>query len=287
VYQLKEALEWDPEAFIIANPTSLHLDVALPAARAGCHILLEKPVSHSMEGIDDFREALKRGGGKVLVGFQYRFHPGLLRVRKLLEENAIGRPLSVRVHWAQWLPGWHPWEDYRQAYSARAELGGGVILTLCHPLDYLRWLFGEVTELWAFAEKLSDLEIDVEDTAEIGIKFRNHIIGSVHLDYNGQPSVHNMEVIGTQGTLRWDNASCIVDLYSVNAQRVGKSPSWESYPAPTNFERNDLFIAEMQHFLDIVQGVTSPICDLEDGIMALQLSLAALRSARSGKIEKF
>jgi predicted dehydrogenase len=309
VYSLEDALAWKPEAFIIANPTSMHLDFAIPATKAGCHILLEKPISHSLDRVNELREAIEHGGGKILVGFQYRFHPGLQQVKKLLSDKTIGRPLSVRVHWAQWLPGWHPYEDYRKAYSARTDLGGGVILTLCHPLDYLRWLFGDVQKLWAFAGKLNDLEIDVEDTAEIGLMFKNSMLGSVHLDYNGRPPVHNMEIIGTHGTMRWDNASGHVDLYAVDdhinshTPPGGETPAWELFPAPTGFERNDLFIAEMRHFLEIASEVPFrtfssdrqsdkrsdllPVCDLEDGIIALQLTLAALDSARTGQIMNF
>ncbi len=302
VYSLQDALAWKPEAFIIANPTSMHLEIAIPAAEAGCHILLEKPISHSLDRVNELREAIKQGGGKILVGFQYRFHPGLLQIKKLLSEKVIGRPLSVRVHWAQWLPGWHPWEDYRKAYSARTDLGGGVILTLCHPLDYLRWLFGDVQKLWAFAEKLNDLEIDVEDTAEIGLMFKNSMLGSVHLDYNGRPPVHNMEIIGTHGTMRWDNASGQVEFYAVDSEipevpfrdhrnmfpkADGEPPAWELFPAPPGFERNDLFVAEMRHFLEIAQSDHLPVCDLEDGITALELTLAALDSARTGQIMKF
>ncbi len=308
VTDLQDALDWQPDAFIISNPTSLHLDIAIPAAEAGCTILLEKPVSHSMERVSDLRESLNRGQGQVLVGFQYRFHPGLKKVEDLLRQEMIGKPLSVRAHWSQWLPGWHPYEDYRSAYSARADLGGGVVLTLCHPLDYLRWLFGDIQELWAFTGKLNDLQIDVEDTAEIGLKFKNNIIGSVHLDYNGQPSAHYMEVVGSHGTLRWDNNNGTVYLYSLvqpvglaaaglaaqhGVEAVSRSTSssemqgWQIFPAPPGFERNELFIAEMRHFIEIVRRDTLPVCSLEDGIIALELALAALESARTGQIIKF
>jgi predicted dehydrogenase len=97
-----------------------------------------------MAHIDELEAQVQRNGVKVLVGFQFRFHPGLRQVKKLLDEAAIGEPLSVRAHWGEYLPNWHPWEDYKLGYAARPELGGGVILTLSHPLDYLRWLFGEV-----------------------------------------------------------------------------------------------------------------------------------------------
>jgi predicted dehydrogenase len=275
---LAAALAHSPQAVIVSNPTSLHLDVAIPAAEAGCHLFLEKPVSHSLERVDELQAAVKRGGGQVYVGYQFRFHPGLQQVQRLLTEGAIGRPLSVRAHWGEYLPGWHPWEDYRQGYSARADLGGGVIFTLCHPLDYLRWLFGDVAELWAFAGQIGDLELQVEDIAEIGLRFSRGLLGSVHLDYNQRPPTHRLEIIGTQGTLRWDNADGAVRLYRVS---LGQ---WEVFPAPEGFERNHLFLAQMRHFLEVASGIATPLCTLEDGIRALQLALAAHTSQNQGII---
>lgn len=270
---LDKALAHQPDGVIISNPTSLHLDVAIPAVRAGCHILLEKPISHSLADAQEFLTIAQQGTSKVLVGYQFRFHPGLQQISRLLAENAIGRPLSVRAHWGEYLPDWHPWEDYRQSYSARADLGGGVILTLSHPLDYLRWLIGEVDSLWAFTGQLSDLSLGVEDTAEIGFRFANGVLGSLHLDYNQRPSAHHLEIIGGQGTLRWNNANGAVLLFNHS------QGTWVTLPAPPNFDRNDLFLAEMDHFLAICRGEIEPVCDLEDGLGSLRLALAALFSA--------
>jgi len=277
---LAAALAHQPQAVIISNPTSLHLDVAIPAARAGCHLLLEKPVSHSLERLDELQHALQAGGGQVLVGFQFRFHPGLRKIAELLSQKAIGRPLSIRAHWGEYLPGWHPWEDYRQGYSARADLGGGVILTLSHPLDYLRWLFGEVESLWAFAGQLSNLGLDVEDTAEIGLRFKNGGLGSLHLDYNQRPSAHHLEIIGTNGMIHWDNADGGVQLYRADHPQ-GEGEIFPVSPGGGQaFERNELFLAEMRHFLAIIHGIAQPLCTLGDGIQALRLALAAHRSAQ-------
>ncbi|MEA2008366.1 MAG: Gfo/Idh/MocA family oxidoreductase, partial [Chloroflexota bacterium] len=161
---LEAALAHKPDAVIISNPTALHLDVAIPAAQAGCHILLEKPISHNMERVAEFQEVVEQSGSQVLVGFQFRFHPGLRRIKRLLVQKAIGRPLSVRAHWGNYLPDWHPWENYQKSFSARADLGGGVLLTLSHPLDYLRWLLGEIDSVWAYLGYDSDLELNgVED----------------------------------------------------------------------------------------------------------------------------
>lgn len=273
---LDRALQLKPEAVIIANPTALHLSVAIPAAEAGCHLLIDKPVSHSLEGLDELQAALQRGGGKVLVGFQFRYHPGLQQIKELLGKQAVGRPLSVRAHWGEHLPNWHPWENFRQSYAARPELGGGVVLTLCHPLDYLHWLIGEAESLWAFTAGYG-LGLEVEDTAEIGLRFKNGTVGSVHLDYVQRPSQHTLEIIGTQGTITWDNASGTVHLSRPTSNGPEEA---QAFPVPAGFERNSMFLAEMRHFREVVQGECEPICPLEDGIYALQLALAALRSDR-------
>ena len=210
---LETALAYKPDAVIVSNPTALHLDVAIPAARAGCHLFLEKPISHSFDRVNELQDAVRSGRGKVFIGFQYRFHPGLQKVKKMLEDEEIGGLLSVRAHWGEYLPNWHPWEDYRQGYSARSDLGGGVILTLCHPLDYLLWLIGEVSALWSFSDYLGNLDLEVEYTAEIGLRFSNGVLGSVHLNYNQRPTSHHIEIIGTLGTIRWDNSDGTVHVF--------------------------------------------------------------------------
>ena len=159
---------------IVSNPTALHLDVAIPAAEAGCHLLLEKPITDRMDDrVNTLNKIVADKKLQVLVGYQFRFHPVLARIKALLQTGTLGKPLSVRAHWGEYLPGWHPWEDYRQGYAARKDLGGGVVNTLCHPLDYLRWLFGEVDSLSAMTGQVSQLELDVEDVAEVLLKFKD------------------------------------------------------------------------------------------------------------------
>ncbi len=278
---LKAALaRWSPDAVIVSNPTAFHLDVAIPAAEAGCSILLEKPISHTMDNVDGLQSAVEMGGGKILVGFQFRFHPGLQQVAHLLQEQIIGDPISVRAHWGEYLPGWHPWEDYRASYSARQDMGGGVLLTLCHPFDYLRWLLGEVTSLTAVTGKFGNLDLDVEDSASVLLTFRDHVLGTVSLDYNQQPASHDLEITGTRGSIHWDNATGSVKWWT------SQKPDWETYSPPKGFERNTLFLDEMSHFIDVVLGKAEPVCTLEDGIRALKIILAAKRSAsESNKVD--
>jgi len=274
---LRRALDHKPDAVIIANPTAFHLDVAIPAAEAGCHILLEKPVSDSLERLDELKTALQRGGGKVVGGFQFRFNPGLQRIKELLDKQVIGIPVSARATWGEYLPGWHPWEDYRQTYAARPDLGGGVVLTLCHPLDYLHWILGDAETVTAFTSQ-QGLGLEVVDTAEIMIKFRSGTLASVHLDYIRRPPQHDLEVIGTQGTITWDNSDGNVHLAQIGTD--GKAGDWQHFSPPLDFERNHMFLDEMRNFINVIQKKAEPASTLEDEIYALKLALAAIQSGR-------
>jgi predicted dehydrogenase len=275
---LAKALAQKPDAVIVANPTACHLDVALPAAQAGCHLLLEKPISDALDDkVVELQKVVVSQVLKVLVGFQFRFHPTLMQIHDLIHSEALGRPLSFRVHWGEYLPDWHPWEDYRQSYAARQDLGGGVVNTLSHPLDYVRWLFGEVASLSGTTAHVSDLELDVEDVAEITLGFESGVVGSVHLDYVQRPPEHTLAINFERGQVRWDNADGAAQVYRVDNER------WETLLPPEGFERNQLFLSETAHFLAMLRGETDSRCDLSDGIKALEITRAVHESARTGQ----
>ncbi|HLF80969.1 MAG TPA: Gfo/Idh/MocA family oxidoreductase [Anaerolineales bacterium] len=275
---LQSALErWEPEAVLVTNPTALHLDAAIPAASAGCHIFLEKPVSHSLDRVDELRRALAKGGGRLLVGHQFRLHPGLRSVRSLVQEGAIGAVLSARAHWGEHLPGWHPWEDYRRSYSARPDLGGGALLTLSHPFDYLRWILGEVSAVSAQIGVRDPLGLEVDASAEVVLEFEAGTLASVHLDYHQQPPRHDLLLIGERGTIEWGAAGGAVRWWTT------ERGDWVEEAAPEGFERNSMFLEEMRHFRQVVREEAEPACTLEDGIAALQIALAARRSAGVGR----
>jgi predicted dehydrogenase len=287
--RLDKALERQkPDAVIIANPTALHMDAAVPAAAAGCHILLEKPISDSLERLDLLRQTARKSGSRILVGFQFRYHPAILKARDLIQNGMVGRLLTVHAHWGEYLPNWHPWEDYRLSYAARADLGGGVLNTLIHPFDYLRFMAGEVQSLWAFAERVSPLELNVEDIAEVGLRFSNGAVGGLHVNYFQRPPVHRFEIVGSNGTLAWDNRDGILHISHLPDPfgSYGPKPSepvTESFEPSVGFERNDMFVAQMRHFLNVVSEGIAPLCSLDDGILALKMVLGAKRSAQNGR----
>jgi len=276
-YELEQALErYKPDAVVVSNPTSMHVATAAAALDAGCHVLLEKPVSDSLDAALSLLEAEQNSPGRVLVGFQFRFHPGLQRIRKLITEGVIGDPISVIAHWGEYLPDWHPWEDYRMSYSARRDLGGGVVNTLSHPVDYLRMLFGDVKHVTASLTNSGGLDIDVEDTATMLLAFINGVHGVVHVNYVQRPPRHALEIVGERGTLRWENASGMARWWSAGEDR------WSEAKPPVGFERNHLFLEETRHMLDIIAGREEPCCSLLDGIRALEITHAAHESQHEG-----
>lgn len=260
-YDLAKALSHKPVATIVTNPTALHMRVALAAAKSGSHLFLEKPISHTLDGVEELGSLVREKSLKVQVGFQFRFHPGLHQVKRLLEKNTIGPVVSVSAHWGEYLPGWHPGEDYHQSYSAKKELGGGVLLTLSHPFDYLRWLIGEAASVQAAQSQNGGLGIDVEDSADVLLQFTSGAIGNVHLDYLERPAEHSLRIIGQKGVIH---------------EQLN----------PEGFDRNTMFLSEMRHFLSCIIGNEQPLCTLDDGIEALRIVLAAKESAKKGRLVK-
>lgn len=270
---LAKALAYGPDAALVCNPTSRHVHVALEAARAGCHLLIEKPVSHVLEGLSELRSEAVRRGLQVLVGFQWRFHPAIQMARRYVTEGAIGRVLHAEAHWGEDLRRWHPAEDYRTGYSARADLGGGALLTLCHPFDYLRWIVGEVTAVAAQARRLTGLEIDVEDCANVLLSFAGGAMGVVHLDYVQAPPAHWLEIVGENGAIRWDHSHGEIQLVRSDQHQV--------FPAAV--QRNEMFLDEMRHFIACVTDAAVPAVTLDDGIAVQAIVAAAKRSVRDGR----
>lgn len=270
---LDNALAARPDAVIISNPTALHMQVAMPAASAGCALFVEKPLAERMDSLLPLAALLKQNDNIFFSAFQFRFNPGLRKVKELLEKNAAGRPISFNAYWGEYLPDWHPWEDYRRSYAAQKGMGGGVVLTLCHPLDYLRWMFGDPVEVFASAGNASDLELDVEDFADALISFGSGISGSLHLDYYRRDKRQDLEVVCTGGTIHWDYATSAVKMRLADG-------TLEEFPAPDGYERNTMFLDEMAHFLRVLQGKEASLCTFEDGYKALEFAVSILQSAR-------
>ena len=271
---LEAAWRYQPDVCLITTPTASHLSLALEAAEHGCHLFIEKPLAHAWQGVDRLVDLVEHGRLVTLVGCNLRFHPGLRAVKNLLAENAVGRVIAVRAEVGQYLPDWHPEEDYRKNYSARRALGGGIVLDAIHEIDYVRWLLGEVRSAVCFADKLSALEIDTEDTAAILLRFANGSIGEVHLDYVQRVYSRNCQIIGENGTIRWDYYAGEVRWWSPHTKQ------WNVVVDFAGRDSNQMYLDELAHFLRCLEGEDKPESSVIDGAQVLKIALAAKTSAR-------
>jgi predicted dehydrogenase len=274
---LTRALAARPRAVLVCNPSALHLETALAAARSGAHLLVEKPLSHTLEGTDALAREVRSRGLVALVGFQYRFHPGLVRVKRWLEDGALGRVLSARVHWGEDLSGWHPGEDWRRGYAARRGPRRG---SRADPVPPLR--------LPAVAARRGGgrhrHRVARGARARRGGPRARHgslrvggAVATVTLDYVQRPRTHGLEIVGTRGRACWSDEDGSAYLH--DAARDCTTPF---RPAP-GFTRNDMFLDEMRHFLACLDGREEPACTIEDGRAAVEIADAALRSAEEGR----
>ena len=267
-----------PDAALITTPSSSHLPLAREAVRRGISIFVEKPLSDSPEGVEELLQATAAAGVVSLVGCNMRFHPGIRALKELLGRCELGDLHSAQFEVGQYLPDWRPATDYRTSYSARRELGGGIILDAIHELDYARWLLGEVHEVACFADHVSKLEIDTEDVASILLRFETGTIAEVHLDYLQRAYSRTCKLVGELGTARWDYNRPELDVY------LAADGAWTSRRLFDQWEPNTMYLDELRHFLRCLDGEEQPLVDVAAGAKSLQLALTAKRAAAERRV---
>jgi predicted dehydrogenase len=272
VSSIEDAIQQKPDAVFICTPNIFHIENAFAFAHAGCHLFVEKPLSHTMEHLDELVRLCEEKQLITLVGCNLRFHPGLKKVKSLLQEKQIGTITSAECHVGQYLPDWHPWEDYRKGYSARQDLGGGIILDAIHEIDYARWLFGDVKSVVCFGGKLSHLEIDTEDSADILVKFAQNMTAYIHLDYIQRFASRFCRVIGDEGTVYWDGKQKLVQWFTASDKE------WHEERLDPNWDPNQMYLDETAHFLHCLQGDEMSVQDIRSAAYAMKIALAAKSS---------
>lgn len=274
VYNLQEALSQKPDAVVISNPAPFHTEISIEFAKKGAHLFIEKPLSNRLDNISELKNICQKQNLVSMVGFNFRFYRPFQIIKKALENNQIGRILSFRAEVGQFLPDWRPGNNYRDSVSARKELGGGAIFELCHEIDYIKWFVGEIKTISSLSGSISDLNLEVEDTADIIIETENGAVGSIHLDMVDRASNRSCRIIGTEGTLLWDFSNHHVRLFTAN------TGEWSELCSRENIDRNEMYILELKHFLDCIQTKKTPVTGIDDGRRVLEIALAIKKSCK-------
>jgi predicted dehydrogenase len=216
LYSLEDAINFDPQIVVVANPASLHLSSATPFIKENRYFFIEKPISNDLNEAEIFLEMCKEKNAMVQIGYNLRFLTSLKIFKSYLDEGIVGDIWSVRSEIGQYLPSWRPQSDYKETVSAQKSLGGGVVNELSHEIDYLLWIFGNIKWVRALTSRQSNLDIDVEDTAHILMGFEHinrNITASLNMDFIRHDNKRECIVIGSFGSLKWDGIQGTVEFW--------------------------------------------------------------------------
>lgn len=278
---LRKCIVERPNVALITDITSEHVAIAIKLANMGINLFIEKPLSNSFNNVKKLLSVVKKRKLTTMVGCNLRFHPCIKKIKEMISEKEIGRIISVHVENGSYLPDWHTYEDYRNSYAARKDLGGGVVLTCIHEIDYLYWFFGNVKEIFSITGKFSDLKITAEDLSSILLRFKNNVVAEVHLDYFQNPAFRSCKIIGTKGIIYWDSNINLVKVYDI------KKKKWSIKMRLREFDENETYIREINHFINCVKKNKKTINTIEDGAKTLEIALAIKKASESKKMVKF
>ena len=250
-----EKVPSDYDIIFITNPTELHLETLKQFHDKGKHFFIEKPVV-SQNQISLAKRVLLKNNTVYYVACPLRYNAVIQYIKKNVCVNDV---ISIRSISSSYLPDWRPEQDYRQTYSAHKNLGGGVSIDLIHEWDYLTYIFGWPNHVKSFIGKKSDLEIDSDDYAIYIAEFDQQI-AELHLDYFGRKKIREIQLFTKDETIIGDIANNRISFLS-----TGKVIEF-------NEERDDFQIRELEHFLDMVQGIAPVENEYEHGIRVLKLT---------------
>lgn len=271
---LADALAWQPQLAVVASPAPWHLEHAIALTEAGVPVLIEKPLSDSMSRFEAAQATLEKHRTRIEVAYNLRYLSSSQAIKRLVDEHRIGRLHAVRIDIGQHLPDWRPQSDYRRNVSANKALGGGVLLELSHEFDYLRWLVGDFDTAYCITANSGQLEIDVEDRADIMLSRGDGLVAQLHMDFLQRRSTRQCKLIGEHGSLLWDLIANSIVLETATSQ--------ETLFAEPGINRNAMYLEQMSGFIELAAGRGAPRITLDDGLAVLAMVEAMRRSAATG-----
>ena len=271
------ALDSQPHAAVICTPAHLHVPMATELARRGIHIFMEKPVSTSLDGINEFVAAVAQNNVVVAIAYIYRTHPALQAMRQAILDGQFGLPVQVVAVGGQHFPHYRP--AYRQIYYANRATGGGAIQdALTHVINAAEWLVGPVTQVAADAAHQVLEGVDVEDSVHVIARHDSGdgrpVLASYSLNQHQAPNENSITVHCEHGTAR-------LELHRKRWRWTTQpEESWhdEAYP---ELERDDLFIRQAHAFLDTFTQNKKSLCTLGEGVQTLRVNLAILQAVET------
>lgn len=269
---LDAAIAARPHAAVICTPAWLHIPMATQLAKAGVHLLIEKPLSTSRDGVDELQQLIEKHSIRTSVAYVYRSHPLLQAAREAIRSGRFGRPVELVAVCGQHFPTYRP--AYREIYYNDRATGGGAIQdALTHVINAGEWLVGPAERVVADAAHQVLDGVKVEDTVHL-LARHGGVLASYSLNQYQAPNEVTITVVCERGTVRCE--------FHQNRWLWMTEPggTWQ-IEAITPLERDTLFVTQANRFLDLLEGRADPACTLADGAQTLRVNLAALASASS------
>jgi len=254
------------DAVVVASPSGLHLSDIAAAVAAGRHMLVEKPLAHTDQGVEVLLDRAQQSGLIVAAAFNLRFLPAVERARQVIMQDMIGKPLWARLICSSYLPDWRPHQDHLAGY-ANDPRAGGVLFDIIHEFDLACHLLGPAHTQAAVAGNTHSIGLDTEDCADVLLRHASGPIANIHLDYVTRPRRRTVEVAGTHGMLVLEVSQSSLTIYAPDGGIADKYV-WDQ-PA------SDSYIAEAKDFLAAITGRVAPRCDGREALSVLRLVLKA------------
>ena len=270
---LESALADSHDAAVIATPAQLHVSIAARLAEAGIHLLIEKPLSTSFEGLDSLAATLAQRDLRAAVAYVLRHEPALGAMREAIHSGRFGRPVQLVATCGQHFPTYRP--AYREIYYANRATGGGAVQdAMTHIMNAGQWLVGPMDRLVADAEHQVLEGVEVEDTVHV-LARHGDLLATYSLNQHQAPSEIDITVICERGT-------CRCQLYRHRwAWMTSPDSEWHEQRFD-GLERDDMFIAQANAFLDLLEGKAEPTCTLQEAAQTLTANLQVLASVEDG-----
>ena len=275
--RIDEAMASSPDAALICTPPDTHVEVTRQALESRAHCFVEKPFATDYQQALEITELAEQRGLTLMVGFNLRFHPGLIKLQQLIADCVLGRTMMVRAEYGQYLPDWRPNTDYRNNYITGKESGGGIIREEAHEVDYVQWLAGAIDDVYVAAGKLSDLDMTVEDSALMVMRLSSGALAEIHVDCVQQGYSRRCKVIGTKGTAEWVYESGVTITRGLEDKDV---ETFDISP-----DTNTMYLSEIAHFLDCCKGNAAPPVDGRSALLTMRVIDSARLSTSSRKAE--
>lgn len=277
---LSDAFSFNADGVIIASPATSHCELAAQFLDHNKSIFIEKPLGTDIEKAKRLYEISEsKINCNILIGYNLTYLNSLRELKRKIELNEHGKTLAVKIEVGQYLPSWRS-KNYTDSVSANKFLGGGAVNELSHEIYLIYDLFGMPSLVSAHCYRLSSLNIDVEDFADIHLYYKEiGVAVSITLDFIQHKQTRNCKVIGSEGNLVWDGFENTISSYRFDAQE--KSKVMKSYGNEDTYKKQAI------HFIRCMQNKEKPRIDIFAGLDVMKIIDAIKISSESGRTIEF